>query len=55
MDFDKKLDKLMAVKTDRSFLTLLSKWLFKLTGNVNATVRLQEIARRTKGSQGEGL
>lgn len=53
--FDKKLDKLMAVKRDKTFLIKLAGWLVDISGNVNAAMRLKVIAERTKGSQGEGL
>ncbi len=47
-NFDKKLDKLMEARKDATFLKRLSKWLFELSGNVNAAQRLNAIALRTK-------
>ena len=43
-NWDRDLDKVTAFKTDKAFLTKLSKWLFDLSGNVNAAQRLNGIA-----------
>ncbi len=40
------LDKVTAAKTDKAFLTKLSRWLFALSGNVNVAQRLTVIALR---------
>jgi len=47
-DWDRVLDKLTNAKTDKTFLTKLSKWLFALSGNVNAAQRLNVIALRKR-------
>ena len=43
-DWDGKLDKVTESKTDAKFLKQLAKWLFSLSGNVNAAQRLNVIA-----------
>jgi len=43
-DYDKALDKVNDVKTDKAFLKRLSKWIIELSGNVNVAQRLNVIA-----------
>ena len=43
-DWDGKLDKVVDSKTDAKFLRQLAKWLFNLSGNVNAAQRLNVIS-----------
>jgi len=43
-DWDAKLDKVTESKTDARFLRQLAKWLFDLSGNVNAAQRLNAIS-----------
>ncbi len=47
-DWDKKLDKVTAAKYEGVFLRNLGDWLFELSGNVNAAMRLKAIALRLK-------
>lgn len=47
-NWDNILDIVTARATDKGFLKALSKWLFELSGNVNAAQRLNAIAIRTK-------
>jgi len=47
-DWDRSLDKVTEAKTDKLFLTRLSKWLIDLSGNVNAAQRLNIIALRER-------
>ncbi len=48
IDWDKWLDSTIEAKTDKAFLTRLSKWLVDLSGNVNVAQRLNIIALRAK-------
>ncbi len=52
-DWDGKLDKVTESKTDAKFLRQLAKWLFNLSGNVNAAQRLNVISLKgaTNGTQ----
>ena len=52
-DWDGKLDKVAESKTDAKFLRQLAKWLFNLSGNVNAAQRLNVISLKgaTNGTQ----
>ena len=50
-NWDRDLDKVTSAKTDKAFLTKLSKWLFDLSGNVNAAQRLNVVAIRHRTSQ----
>ncbi len=45
-NWDRDLDKATRSRTDKDFLMKLSKWLFALSGNVNAAQRLNGIALR---------
>jgi len=47
-DWDRSLDKVTDARTDKVFLTKLSKWLVELSGNVNAAQRLNVISLKLK-------
>lgn len=49
-NYDKKLFKTLErgkkTATDKQFLKNLSKWIFDLSGNVNVTMRLKNLAEK---------
>lgn len=51
-DWDKLLDKVTAAKTDQLFLSRLATWIFELSGNVNATQRLNVLGIRAGTKSG---